>query len=158
AHESLITPLLFFGHAGDPYARCRHLVALVDRDQHRGERLDGRGVRERARVKGLETDVVREPDDRLARLGVVAADEHVALDHVIELPQMALADILERGNYLDAGPEPALEGERDRLTVRQLHDIDPRRDERSGHVDQYLSLEVLAHFHGSRCLRLRRYG
>src|SRR5262249_57171014 len=96
-----------WGRGGAPAARCRGcaasrsgggpgldpeetetafaLVTEVDREQHGGEGLEADRVRERPAVEPAHVrDARDEIEDGLAGSVVVGADDHVAVDRVIE--------------------------------------------------------------------------
>ena len=71
--------------AGEPHCSV-HLVPEVDRDQHRGERLDRSGLGEAARVDATQTlDAVHQRDRRRRGRGVIRADQDVGREPVSSL-------------------------------------------------------------------------
>ena len=71
--------------AGDRDAGMLHLVLAIDRDQHGGQRLGHDRIGERAGVERAHAGIVGQRDDLRARLAVVAADQHVAIDRLADL-------------------------------------------------------------------------
>src|ERR1700704_874309 len=91
--------VLLLRNPGDPDpSSARHLVAAVDVDEHGGQRLRRRRVADRPGMEPTQSDIRAEPDHDLAGAPVVAADEHVAVDRVVEVAQMLRGDVL-KGRY-----------------------------------------------------------
>src|SRR5690606_30890619 len=107
--ETSPRPLGLAGNTGDTDAGGGDLVALIQGDQHRRERL-GRGrVREYAGVPRPEPDVAREADHRVGGGPIIAADQYVALDDVVQILQMMRGDVLERRDDLHLVAEQPLD-------------------------------------------------
>ena len=127
-------------HARVLEARClRH----VEADEQRGERLDAARVLGRAAVVGAGADGLDEFHHCAPRLDVVAADEDVAVDGLVERGQHVGGDVVERAYHGDALAQHGLRRLGRRALGRHggLAGIAVR--ERHGHVHKDLPLQRL---------------
>ena len=84
--------------------RCdTRLVTDVELQQHGGEGLDGRRVRQLTRVEGSATGNPRDDlADRQYRRGVVATDQHIGIDRLVECPSSVAGRWWKRGRPHDS--------------------------------------------------------
>src|SRR5262249_59376288 len=81
--------------AGDLDAGVLDLVAAIDRGQHRGDAFDRAGIGQRAGVDGPESHRPSELRHGLLGVGVLAANEQIAVDRFVELGQLVGGDVVE---------------------------------------------------------------
>ena len=87
-------------------------------------------------MKRAHARLLRQRDDLRARIAIVAAHQHVAIDRLIELSQQLRRDILKCRHDAHPRPQHRLRLDDSGAAVRQLHAAHLRRHERHGDVDQ----------------------
>ena len=58
----------------DPDACSRDLVAAIDGDEHRGQRLSRGGIRDRAGIEAAQSDISAQAGDGFAGRAIIPAD------------------------------------------------------------------------------------
>src|SRR3954449_6040238 len=81
--------------------RCNsRLVADIELQEHRGERLDRGCVRKFAGIEWTAAgDLPHDLADRRHGVRVVAADQHVAVDRLAEMTEFGGGQMMERSHY-----------------------------------------------------------
>jgi uncharacterized membrane protein len=94
-----------WSEAGDAKAGVLPLVAAVDGGQHRRDAFQRTGVAERPHVDGPESQRGPEHRHRRLGLGVVAAQQQVAVDGVAAVGQLMGGDVVEGGDDPSVGQQ-----------------------------------------------------
>ena len=94
--------------SGDADAGAVDLVAAVHEDQRRGQRLGHGRIGDHTGMPGLHAGIFGEPDDDLPGLRIVAADQDVAVDGMVEIGQVRRRHVLEGGDHPDVLAELVL--------------------------------------------------
>src|SRR5262249_59755260 len=99
---------LIYRHPSNADAGAGHLVTAIDGNEDRGERLGSSRVLDAAGIKAAHAHLRAQGDCNVASRAVVAADENVAVDAVIDIVEMARRDVLKRGDHQHAFAEQTL--------------------------------------------------
>ena len=92
-----------------------------------------------------QTCIMSELDYGLPCLGVVAADEHVALDLAVGILEMHCGNVLERRYQPHAAAKSALQRDYRGPAFGQLHAVHLGRNERHRDIHQDLARQVVAY-------------
>ncbi len=122
--------------------RDARLVAHVELQQDRGERLDGRGVRQ---LTGVERTTARDLGDdladRLDGFGVVPADQHVRVDRLAEVSELLGRQVVQRGDDVTSRHRSLDVGGHAAPRRHERLELVTDSDERVRHRDDDLALE-----------------
>jgi hypothetical protein len=77
--------LAWVSDAGYAYPGSRNLIAAIDGDKHGCQCLNSRSVAHRSSVDATHAHRVRELNDGIAGLNVIAANQNVAVDLMFEI-------------------------------------------------------------------------
>lgn len=109
-------------------------------------------------MPAAQADRRGEADDRLPRVDVVAAHQHVAIDRAVEVGQRMRRDVLERRDDAYPVPQFGLQRRDRRAALGQLDARDAGRPQRHGGVDEDLAGERIGDRQRGGALRRVRDG
>jgi len=112
------------GQAGDPQRGAR-AVAEIDADKHSRVRLDVARDPQRPGVHRAQPNVPNQPPDDLLRILIVAADDGVGVNHLIDVGEPRERDLVERARDPRAGCSRCTRSRTARITASKPGMISP---------------------------------